>query len=381
MTSDMYNNYPLSENPNQTFSVHKRIIKLALGLVLLFSCAVTAQIERYSFQVAGGTYTPITGGAIVNINDPTPDHIFLDFPVFFGFFSYNRILIADTGGLYFAVGSTVIDPDDEFGDAISNNLGLAAIAPFSCNTNGYVDREIRYQTLGTAPNRVLVVQWKGFLRQYAATPEKFEYQCRIYETSNKIEFIYGNFTNPTNLQLSGQTGAQVGLRGGTYPYPSLKNLTIDAGGSWTSPIVGTGNPQARCHYNGDTPNTKPTSGLTYRFSPYDLSVSILPLPVGCAPGQMTVRITNTGADVYDFAANPICGQVVGTAISVTDKSVSADEVVKELTMVQSSAVATAFFGTTRQKYCVSGSKLEVYVVWVVFPAKVSAFAIVPMYTS
>jgi hypothetical protein len=301
----MYSHCLSPENPNQNVSVHKRILKLISGLLLVFSCAVTAQVDRYSFQVAGGTYTPITGGAIANVNDPTPYHIFLDFPVRFGFFSYNRILIADTGGLYFAVGSTVINPDNEFGNAISNSLGLAAIAPFSCNTSGYADREIRYQTLGTAPNRVLVIQWKGFKREYSAVPEKFEYQCRIYETTNKIDFIYGNFTNPTNLQLSGQTGAEVGLRGGTYPYPSLKNLTIDAGGSWTSPTVGTGNSQARCHYNGDTPNTKPTSGLTYRFSPYDLSVSILPLPAGCAPGEMTVRITNTGADVYDFAANPI----------------------------------------------------------------------------
>jgi hypothetical protein len=301
----MYNNYSRSENPNQTFSKNARLIKLLLGLLVLFSCGMTAQIEKYSFQVSSGTYTPITGGQILNVNDPTPDQISSDFPIFFGFFDYTTIRVADTGALYFAVGATVIDPDDEFGNAISNNLGLAAIAPFSCNTNGYVDREIRYQTLGTAPNRVLVIQWKGFLRQYAANPERFEYQCRIYETTNKIEFIYGNFTNPTNLQLSGQTGAEVGLRGGTYPYPSFKNLTLDASGSWASPTVGTGNSQARCHYNGDAPNTKPTSGLTYRFSPYDLSVSILPLPAGCAPGQMTVRITNTGAAAYDFVANPI----------------------------------------------------------------------------
>ncbi len=301
----MYSNTLSPEIPNQTVSVHKRILKLMFGLLLLCSCAVTAQVDRYSFQATSGTYTPITGGEITTVNDPTPYHIFLDFPVFFGYFNYNRILISDTGGLYFASGNTVIDPDDEFGNAISNNLGLAAIAPFSCNTSGYVNREIRYETLGTAPNRVLVIQWKGFFRQYAASPERFEYQCRIYETTNKIDFIYGNFTNPTNLTLSGQTGAEVGLRGGTYPYPSLKNLTVDAGGSWASPTVGTGNPQARCHYNGDAPNTKPTSGLMYRFSPYDLSVSILPLAAGCAPGQMTVRITNTGAATYDFAANPI----------------------------------------------------------------------------
>jgi len=50
---------------------------------------------------------------------------------------------------------------------------------------------MKYQVDGTAPDRVLTVEWIG-VRQFASsTTGSMNFQVKLYETSNKIEFIYG----------------------------------------------------------------------------------------------------------------------------------------------------------------------------------------------
>ena len=70
---------------------------------------------------------------------------------------------------------------------------------------------IRYETTGTAPNRVLVVQWTGFQR-YTTTGafgELYNFQIRLEETTNKVNFVY-DLQGPSSTTT---TTYQVGLRG------------------------------------------------------------------------------------------------------------------------------------------------------------------------
>ena len=68
--------------------------------------------------------------------------------------------------------------------------------------------EIRYEVLGTAPNRIFVVQFKNFRKWNAAT-DNFNFQIRLYESTSKIDYVYGPFVSNTS-----STTIQVGLRGG-----------------------------------------------------------------------------------------------------------------------------------------------------------------------
>ncbi|MBL7942725.1 MAG: hypothetical protein JNM00_08170, partial [Flavobacteriales bacterium] len=71
--------------------------------------------------------------------------------------------------------------------------------------------EIRYETLGSAPNRVFVIQWANAKRfGTAATAQNghISFQIRLYETTNVAEVVYANaLGNATNITPA------VGLRG------------------------------------------------------------------------------------------------------------------------------------------------------------------------
>jgi hypothetical protein len=69
---------------------------------------------------------------------------------------------------------------------------------------------MRYQLDGTAPNRVLTVEWIG-VRQFASsTVGNMNFQVKLYETSNKIEFVYGPMDPGT-----GTMSYTIGLNGPT----------------------------------------------------------------------------------------------------------------------------------------------------------------------
>lgn len=58
-----------------------------------------------------------------------------------------------------------------------------------------------YLTSGSAPNRVLTVEWVGQEKYkgapYWTTPSSLNFQVKVYETSGLIEFVYGNMSQGT----------------------------------------------------------------------------------------------------------------------------------------------------------------------------------------
>jgi hypothetical protein len=54
------------------------------------------------------------------------------------------------------------------------------IAGFARDLQGQTGSSLRYQTIGTAPNRILVVQWSNF-RRFVGTGDVFNFQIRLLE--------------------------------------------------------------------------------------------------------------------------------------------------------------------------------------------------------
>ncbi len=78
---------------------------------------------------------------------------------------------------------------------------LTAIAPFydDMTTQGGTDplgNSIRYQLSGTAPNRVLTIEWFD-MAVYLNTSPSLNFQVKLYETSGQIEFLYETMTQGT----------------------------------------------------------------------------------------------------------------------------------------------------------------------------------------
>jgi hypothetical protein len=116
---------------------------------------------------------------------------------------------------------------------------------------------IRYQTIGTAPNRTLVVQWTGFQR-YTTTGffgELYNFQIRLNETTNTINAVY-NLSGPNSTTT---TTFQVGLRGSVNTDFNNRLTTTN----WTSTTSGTSNSSTITLSS----TVKPASGLTYTWTP------------------------------------------------------------------------------------------------------------------
>jgi hypothetical protein len=265
----------------------------------------------YTFSSPTGTYTPITGGTVLGtassddqiyINPSSPAGATLDNPItglgfnigfIFSFngFSYNRIGISTNG--WIALGQSTLTPAVDMSNSLTfpastgfyemfNGIDFAVgQAPTLQNRIGALDMdlectgssELRIETIGSAPNRTCVIQW-AHCRKWTSAPttiDNYNFQIRLNESSNTIEFVYGAFTDNGVIPNSDPS---IGLRMGS-DYLDRQLIT-----DWSSTIAGT-------NVGAKVPLTtvQPTSGLTFLWTP---SPS-MPLPVKIAGFAATAK--------------------------------------------------------------------------------------------
>lgn len=141
---------------------------------------------------------------------------------------------------------------------------------------------IRYETIGSAPNRKLVVQWNKFSRSTTTAPsDLMNFQIILEETSNLISTTYDFpyiFTS-TNI------APQVGLRGGANT--DFNNRTTTT--SWSGTTAGTLNTSS-CTVSS---TVFPASGLTFTWSP----------PSCLAPAGLTAALSSTTSATISWNAS------------------------------------------------------------------------------
>jgi len=116
---------------------------------------------------------------------------------------------------------------------------------------------IRFQTIGTSPNRTLVIQWTGWQRYTTSGGfgELYNFQIRLNETTNTINVVY-NIQGPTSIT---STTFQIGLRGTSNTNFNNRTTTTN----WSSTTAGTLNSSTVTLSS----TVKPTAGLTYTWTP------------------------------------------------------------------------------------------------------------------
>lgn len=262
---------------NITFKMNKGKSLLSLMLTLLLALSAGAQVSGYLFSRSIETYTPITGGTLpVLIGNegvaPNPGNfvntgttgIPLGFTFMFNSVNYTTCALTSNGAISF--GGPPIAPSNQ--RAISSTESYhGCISILSSILQGQPHAtlgEIRYETLGSPGSRVFIIQWSNTRRYYSGQPtsERFEMQIQLYETSNIIKLVYGNFS--TAQESVGYHGHEVGLRGNSNT--DFKNVRVTGMGNWSNPAQGTSNTD-QCAYSDFFPATKPVSGQTYTFTP------------------------------------------------------------------------------------------------------------------
>lgn len=151
-----------------------------------------------------------------------------------------------------------------------------------------VATSIFFQTSGTAPNRVLTIEWQNFDKWNSSTGS-LNFQVKIYETTGVIEFLYGNMT--------------AGSTAHTY--------TCGINGTWASgaPTVAqlltqqTANTTAFSNTPQNSLATLPASNSKLTFTP--------PVPGGVPTGLSFSAISKTGMTVnWTDNANNEVGYVI-----------------------------------------------------------------------
>ncbi len=280
---------------------------LTLLLAVLAGSAF-AQVSGYVFGYTAGTYSELTGGTVLatatvgGTGTNSLDEGFytgtpIPFPFHFNGLPYTETAVSCNGyiimGGAIAMGYTPVS---------STYVADGSISALGRDLQGNTDAgnlgEVRYQTLGNAPNRVWVVQWKNF-RRYAGVGEDYNFQIRLHEGTDVIEFVYGEML----VTYTGTSHPQVGLRGVTNTDFTNRAVTAD----WAASTAGTNNTAMATL----STTVYPASGTTYN---YTLTVTTLPNPASLiypAVGSWTylngvLRWGNAGG--YPSSYNVYCGE-------------------------------------------------------------------------
>jgi len=289
-------------------------------------------------------YQEISGGGKLPFKDDSFDAVALPFVFSYDLYDYDKIQICANGWCEFGTGSA----GSERGTSIPSQIGniganengrLAstarpskALGPWWEDLNPEDSSNpgsVSYATLGSAPNRVFVIQWKNMRAYYdqASTTTRVNFQVRLYETSNIIEFHYGpvvpgTFAGP-------DIGAMIGFKdhiGGDYHFYDIAGKGMEPASDIVtdlSPLTDWPGPDS-CYViqtltTGVVQREQsrlPTTTVLYQNypNPFNPSTTIrYDLPTG---GRVSLKIFNTRGQEVKTIVNQV--QNAGTKSVVWD---------------------------------------------------------------
>lgn len=165
-----------------------RLFTILLFLVFLIYQGKAQRLQDMTFSQSNGTWQEMTGGTYLT----TGDDVSAGFYVPFNFKWDGRSYTANVDIFYACTNGYMWFGSDRnftynYWSRYLNDL-YPSITPIRGDL--YCRGQITAGVIGSAPNRVLIVQWTGmdYYYQYNANNN---FQVRLYETSNKAEIIYG----------------------------------------------------------------------------------------------------------------------------------------------------------------------------------------------
>ena len=258
-------------------------------LTIILSCGFLvskAQISGSGFSSSIGSYDEIVGGTLLGdtasddqrytdpaaLNGSTTVLIGPGFPIGFNFMfngvTYDVFGVNTNGWISLGSGGTVdVTAINYFALSGTANTSLNVIAALNKDLKAYHGTSnIMFLTAGTAPNRTLTVQWTDY-SQYFQNTDLFDFQIILHETTNIIDFVYGDFF----IGSTTASTAHVGLRSIVGDYTNRTTTT-----DWEATTSGATSTDA-CTL---TTLIYPPKALTYTWTPP--SACVFPPTAGTA---------------------------------------------------------------------------------------------------
>lgn len=181
---------------------------------------------------------------------------------------------------------------------------------------------LRMATIGTAPNRVCVIQWKDFLTGYPPRESRINFQIRLYETTNVVDVRFGptvwsDVSGEVQIGLGGRTAEDFNNRKTVYQEPAFLY-------DWNTTVAGATNTD-HCYAVSAQPGQpngsgiKPEEGRTFRWTPDACPPPAWPVTVSDVSFQgALVTWEPTGAEAYEYFVsdvNSISGPEIASDIT------------------------------------------------------------------
>ena len=281
------------------------LLTLILFIAVHFSYSQMGYTAATAINTAG-TYTALgTNGTVIvtpGFDDDNSGVQNIGFSFFYNGTNFTQFVLNTNG--FIKLGAIAPAHADIY-SALVETAEPNLIYPMNLDLVGGTAPEYRVYTSGSAPNRVCTIQFKNvsdyFPPSTAIAPQfqDMDFQVKLYETSNNIEFVYGSYI------AGGAPDAFIGTEAGIKGTDAISsvNVTKASATAWASGVFINGD------YTGNLFNIRhsvlPVSGQTFRFvyTPLvnnDAQVANVytlgKIPVGYgSPHVVTALVKNAGA--------------------------------------------------------------------------------------
>jgi Secretion system C-terminal sorting domain len=290
----------------------------SLLFLLFIGTKIVAQSINYNFTPVNGAFiynvAPTALGSLGSgVDDALSAATNIGFTFQYGCVNYTQFKASSNGWLTFNTAIT--------GSNNTNNLATSTdrpiIAPLWDDLATGAAGNVNYKLTGVTPNRILTIEWKQMEWRYTATTWGLSFQVKLYETSNRIEFVYDR--NGTNILNLDTPDGSIGLSGTT----SGDYYSLDGTGA---------SPLASKTVETTTLSTKPATGQIYQWDPVICSGSpsagtgVANPSINCGAFTTTLSLTGSssgcGLTYLWYQANAAGGPytAIGTATSVPSKT-------------------------------------------------------------
>jgi len=208
------------------------------------------------------------------------------------------------------------------------------LAPFTIDLMaGTSSTEYRVYTSGIAPDRICTIQYENVRDKASYAESQYDnmnFQIKLYETSNIIEYVYGTWAPSVNASVA--KAAECGIKGSAPNADHLITIFKNGSADWSSTSFQHSNYSSIALNFGNPPSRPaPDQGRTFRFLPTknnDASViqvytmTKLPLSIsGSHQVQAVVRnvgfntLTNITVNLSVTGANTFSDSKIITTLS------------------------------------------------------------------
>jgi PKD repeat protein len=202
--------------------------KITIGLFVFVNISISPLAQtNYQFTAMSGAFAPLVGKTTessIQVDEGRSNSINLGFNFTFNGINYSQVIASSNGYLSF-------NPNPNYGNKsdLSNSSNRPFIAAISDDLSGNVG-SAGYQLSGTAPNRVFTFEWLNWKWGSNASAAGISFQVKLYETSNRIEFIYRQEAGVLNnayasIGLAFQNSNEFLSVNGSDTDPTASNLT------------------------------------------------------------------------------------------------------------------------------------------------------------